>query len=289
MSRKSNAFHVVGVVLAAAWTLALLAIVWNELNSSSLVNARPKRRDNDAPAKTIVTAPGTAEMQPTSLPLPGGGLPIKATEGLTVAAAKAPHRLPDEIVEDQLPPDSEPPLSRGDPPAANRPRRLSGEPESPPVRRQAIGRSSVQRPFEAPENERMRSASWSQLRLRELMHRLESPDPTEAAAVRDELQRRGIVGPLFDLARIAAATDPDVRRAFVESLPSFSGVDARPWLLEMSYDDDSGVRAAAVTLMATSGDLDLLKRVQQTALEDPDDATRAQAEKALPSKPVARR
>ena len=60
------------------------------------------------------------------------------------------------------------------------------------------------------------------------------------------------------------------------------GVDARPWLLELSYDENPKVRAAAVTLMATSGDLEMLRRVRQVSLDDPDDYTRAQAEKALP-------
>jgi len=88
--------------------------------------------------------------------------------------------------------------------------------------------------------------------------------------------------PLVELARRAADPNPAVRLELAESLPTFSGVDARPWLLELSYDDDPRVRTAAVTLMATSGDIDLLKRVQQVSLDDPDDHTRAQAEKALP-------
>ena len=90
-------------------------------------------------------------------------------------------------------------------------------------------------------------------------------------------------GPLIELARRAGDPDPAVRRQFAESLPTLDGVDARPWLLELSYDDDPQVRAAAVTLMATSGDLELLKRVRQVSLDDPDDHTRAQAEKALPN------
>jgi hypothetical protein len=97
-----------------------------------------------------------------------------------------------------------------------------------------------------------------------------------------ELDRRGVKGPLVEVARRAADPNPTVRLQLAESLPTLNGVDARPWLLELSYDDDAAVRAAAVTLMATSGDLDLLKRVQQVSLDDPDDHTRAQAEKALP-------
>jgi hypothetical protein len=79
-----------------------------------------------------------------------------------------------------------------------------------------------------------------------------------------------------------ADRDPAVRLELTESLPTLPGIDARNWLLELSYDEDPQVRAAAVTLMATSGDIELLKRVHQVALDDPDDHTRAQAEKALP-------
>jgi hypothetical protein len=66
------------------------------------------------------------------------------------------------------------------------------------------------------------------------------------------------------------------------------GIDAKPWLLELSYDEDSEVRGAAVTLMATSGDLELLKRVEQISRDDTDDHTRAQAAKALPPRPLGR-
>jgi hypothetical protein len=119
-------------------------------------------------------------------------------------------------------------------------------------------------------------------RLREVVEKLDAADSHDAAAALAELQRRGITGPLVEIARRLADRDPAVRLKLTESLPTLAGVDARAWLLELSYDEDSQVRAAAVTLMATSGDIDLLKRVQQVALEDPDDHTRAQAEKALP-------
>jgi hypothetical protein len=283
MSRKVKSSRLLLVVLAAAWTSALVTVAWNAFRPSLLADGTQKSRDDDPASKTAATELRTTEVQPTSLPLPGGGLPIKAADGSTDAHARAPHGLPDGIVENRLPDEPEAPLSCNDPPAANRPRRLSSEPNMSAVNRAVVGQVSPQ------DRDRVNFASWSQMRLSELMHCLDSPDPTEAARAKEELQRRGIEGQLVDLARLAVASDPEVRRAFVESLPTFSGVDARPWLLEMSYDCDSRVRTAAVTLMATSGDLELLKRVQQAALQDPDDAARAQAEKALPAKPVERR
>jgi HEAT repeats len=285
----SKATRFLGVVLAIIWTLALLTTAWNEFHPSSLADATPKSRDKAATAESDATAPRSAELQPTLVPLPGGGLPIKAADGSAGAQAKAPNRLPDGIAENRLPANSDAPSSSDDPPAANRPRRLSGAPDTPPLNRTVIGQLSTQVPSGASGNHRAHSAIWSQMHLSELMHCLDVPDQTGAARAKEELQRRGIEGQLLDLARLAVASDPEVRRAFVESLPTFSGVDARPWLLEMSYDSDSRVRTAAVTLMATSGDLELLKRVRQAALADPDDTTRAQAEKALPAKSVERR
>jgi HEAT repeat protein len=83
------------------------------------------------------------------------------------------------------------------------------------------------------------------------------------------------------LARRATDPDPKVRWRLAESLPSIPGVDAKPWLLELSYDENSQVRATAITLMATSGDLDLMRRIEQIAREDPDDHIRSQAAKVL--------
>jgi HEAT repeat protein len=100
-------------------------------------------------------------------------------------------------------------------------------------------------------------------------------------AARVELERRGLSSPLVDVGRRATDPDPKVRRQLAEALPSLPGVDARPWLLQLSYDENAQVRATAVTLMATSGDLEMVKRLEQISRDDPDDYTRGQAAKAL--------
>ena len=41
------------------------------------------------------------------------------------------------------------------------------------------------------------------------------------------------------LARRATDPDPKVRRELAESLPSLPGIDAKPWLLELSYDENA--------------------------------------------------
>jgi hypothetical protein len=292
--RKSKLGQMLGGVLAVSWALALLLIAWQWIRPSPATDGFRKGPDR-SPVVGNAIASTAVEFAPTALPLPGGSLPIQPadpmpdaqvpsrTESLNHSSGSAPERLPDQVSGRLLADNSAPAASAGAP-AANRPIRLPSEADA-----SANHRSVLDAPSELLGDKRGRPASWGVLELREVARLLRAPDPTIAAAAQEELQRRGIVGPLVYLARLAGDADPAVRRAFVESLPTLSGVDARPWLLELSYDDDPRVRAAAVTLMATSGDLELLKRVKQVALEDPDDQTRGQAAKALPDKPVERR
>jgi hypothetical protein len=288
--RKSKLGRTLGRVLAVTWALALLLIAWQRIRPSPATDGFRKGSDR-SPVVGNAIASKAVELAPTSLPLPGGSLPIQPADrlpaaqvsaqadGLDHSPGSAPERLPDQVAGRSLADNSAPGA-----PAANRPIRLPSEAGA-----SANHRSVLDAPSELLGDKRGRPASWGALELRDVTRLLRAPDPTLAAAAKAELQRRGIVGPLVYLARLAGDADPAVRRAFVESLPTLSGVDARPWLIELSYDDDPRVRAAAVTLMATSGDLELLKRVEQVALEDPDDQTRGQAAKALPDKPLERR
>jgi HEAT repeats len=292
--RKSKLGQTLGTVLAITWALALLLIAWQWIRPSPATDGIRKGPDR-SPVVGNAIASKTVELAPTTLPLPGGSLPIQPadalpatqvpaqTDGLDHSPGSAPERLPDQVTGRALADNSAPGASAGAP-AANRPMRLPSEADA-----SANHRFVLDDPNELLGNKRGRPVSWGALELRDVTRLLRAPDPTLAAAAKEELQRRGIVGPLVYLARLAGDADPAVRRAFVESLPTISGIDARPWLLELSYDDDPRVRAAAVTLMATSGDLELLKRVKQVALDDPDDQTRGQAAKALPDKPVERR
>ena len=144
MSRKVKSIRLLLVVLAAAWTSALVTVAWNAFRPSILTDGTQKSGDNDAASKTVATALRDAEVQPTSLPLPGGGLPIKAADGSTDAQTRAPHRLPDGIVENRLPAEPGAALSSEDPPEANRPRRLSSEPDTPAGKRAVVGQLSSQ-------------------------------------------------------------------------------------------------------------------------------------------------
>ena len=48
------------------------------------------------------------------------------------------------------------------------------------------------------------------------------------------------------------------------------GVDARPWLVLLSDDEEADVRLAAVTVMATSNDPQLIEQAWQVVLHDRD-------------------
>jgi HEAT repeats len=234
----------------------------------------------------------SVESLPALARYPGGGLPVELASlppPREIAASRhdesgaptsgEPNRLPEQVATKPIGESAEPYAQLDQAPAANQPRRLPTADDSSQSTRLLSAHVADRLPAEInPSN----AVAWNGLKVRELMQRLDSADAQIAANARGELKRRGIAGPLVELARRAADPNPTVRLELAESLPTFSGVDARPWLLELSYDDDPRVRTAAVTLMATSGDIDLLKRVQQVSLDDPDDHTRAQAEKALP-------
>jgi hypothetical protein len=225
--------------------------------------------------------------------LPGGGLPIEpasmphfdgfiephvAKEQAPRGAVTEPGRLPERIDGNPLGKD----LAMSAAPGVNQPRRLPSTAVNPSnIRHLAVEvRGDVPTPNDV--------AAWHRLKPREVMRQLHVNDPRVVAAARVELEHRGVTGSLVEVARLATDPDPQVRKSLAEALPSLAGVDAKPWLLELSYDDDPQVRATAVTLMATSGDLELLKRLEQISREDPDDYTRAQAAKALPPRARSR-
>jgi hypothetical protein len=104
----------------------------------------------------------------------------------------------------------------------------------------------------------------------DVMRQLHGPVAEAVAAAEAELGQRGLTAAQIDLARQLTDPDPAIRRGLVDALPAMPGMDARPWLLWLTADAHADVRLAALTVLATSRDPELLRRVEQLASRDRD-------------------
>jgi hypothetical protein len=246
---------------------------------------------------------------PEKAELPGGELPLDMSpmpdvrgfvEPHIVHAAAPPQADPRQPGRLEIPSDSRSldgeesdtsdnddgdDLSNGGTPAAgaNHPARLPSA--SRGARRMAAGLQAGRQAVATTHD--AEPVVWEKLDSRDVMRRLHASDERVASAARLELERRGISGTLVNVARRATDPDPQVRRALAEALPSMPGVEAKPWLLQLSYDEDLQVRHSAVTLMATSGDLEMVRRLEEISRDDPDESIRGEAAKAV--RPATRR
>jgi hypothetical protein len=112
----------------------------------------------------------------------------------------------------------------------------------------------------------------------ELMRLLHCPNRRTVAEAEAELARRGFQELHLRLARRMFDPDSKIRLELVQSLPEAS-VDAAPWLLQLSRDEDAEVRLSAMALVATTGDPALADAIEAIAREDPDPHVRSQAER----------
>ena len=110
-----------------------------------------------------------------------------------------------------------------------------------------------------------------------LMRRLRGGDASAVAEAEVELERRGFTQVDLELARQLFDPDPEVRKRLARLLPELQTVDAVPWLLRLSRDEDSEVRLLAITLLATTGDPSLLDEIRRIAREDPAPRVQRQA------------
>jgi hypothetical protein len=123
----------------------------------------------------------------------------------------------------------------------------------------------------------------------ELCSMLHAEEPQILDGAAAELKRRGLSPRLVELGKRLTDPDPKERRHWAELLPRMSGIDAKPWLLWLSHDQDPDVRLAVVTLMATSGDPDMLNRVSQMGRDDDDPRIQAQAARFAEGAKASRR
>jgi hypothetical protein len=105
----------------------------------------------------------------------------------------------------------------------------------------------------------------------DVMQKLSGDDERLAREAVDELYRRGFQTKHFRLAERLVDPDAGVRLQLVQDLPQISGIDSRPWLLWLSRDRNPAVRKAAVSVIATSSDATLQKRVRELEREEMDE------------------
>jgi HEAT repeats len=145
---------------------------------------------------------------------------------------------------------------------------FAGDQPSAAEERPSPDKTHVSNSPEAPED---------LVRLLTLDKRVSSDNLADAAAARKELKRNGIDESQLKMARATSDSDPQIRRQVVEALAGVDSVDARRWLLWFSHDADADVRRAAISLLATSTDPALRKRVREAAENDSNARIRDQA------------
>ena len=251
--------------------------------------------------------------------LPGGGLPLEtaAMPMTTPAAPHGPHAqrstadgglqlLPDDADARELTPQ---PPQRLHVPSATRPldRKSRGNPMRDSAdQRDRDGRGDDDESDESVDAQRQRSAErgrrlpgssaslpathvvasataedQDEAQTIDWMHRLHDADRRVAEQAAAELAQRGYDETQLEMARQLTSPDLAVRTALAESLPSAPGIDPRMWLLWLSRDEQPDVRLSALTVMATSQDPRLMKRVEEMTRTDADRRIQQQGERLL--------
>ena len=112
-----------------------------------------------------------------------------------------------------------------------------------------------------------------------LLAKLHEPD--DAIAARAELDARGFSPRQIDVGKHLLSPDASERLRWIEAVPGIRGIDARYWLLRLSHDKNVHVRRTAISLLATDRNPEVIRRLQQAAIDDVDPDLRDQASRAL--------
>ena len=209
--------------------------------------------------------------------LPGGGLPTEPMELPALPPSLVNQPRPDDFDDDSprlFEPSWEGGLSStgGQPKRLNPPmaRRIPREPQ--PAQDPASHPSSV-KPLSANQRADLSepgSESLAELSDVEVMRYLHAAGQQLTGAAHRELAGRGFDSVRLKLAHDLTDPDPRTRKALADALPGIRGIDARPWLLWLSHDEDPEVRLVAITVMATTTDRRLLERLRQLELHETD-------------------
>ncbi len=235
------------------------------------------------PGMPLARDPGARDFAP----LTGGALPIEAASSGPYAANRAqgpaaadgnagPQGSGETVA---APPAATPGHAPPATPKANAPATLSTA--------RGAGASRPARPGSSPAEDSVARGpqptgdgpeDLKQVDTLDLMKRLQTAGGDNLARTRAELAARGFSEVHQELAKRLLDPAPGVRLDLARRLPGLGSVDAEPWLLWLCEDKDAEVRAAAMGLLATTGDPALVRRVQRMAEGDADPRIRRQAE-----------
>ena len=118
----------------------------------------------------------------------------------------------------------------------------------------------------------------------QLFRQLHAADEAVCAATRAELRRRNYRTVHIELGRRLTDPSPAVRRELADRLPRVPGVDAIPWLQQLARDEDSDVRATALSILATSADPAIQKWVRDAVRNETDQRVSQQLQQVLPAR-----
>lgn len=175
-------------------------------------------------------------------------------------------------------PQSPPPAPSADQPGAElKGQRRAADRSEPPSPRplgrqhhadlQSAAPIAVAAPSPAVED---RLDPWNAIDSHALLLRWLESVGTQKDQIERELERRGFGRLRADVVRLALSNDTEARVQLVEDLPTLPAVGAKAWLLLLADDAAADVRLAAVTVMITSNDTELLEKAWQVALHDRD-------------------
>ncbi len=207
---------------------------------------------------------------PPSLATPPSPQPLR--EGVPRLLAPSGTQLPRVIFPDDRPwqdPNAVPSSPRAPHPLA------PGAEEDPRAKKLAPASATQRQADQPPGLERLADL--------DLIGRLRGSSPAELEEVEKQLRRRGFDDRQLRQARRVVDPDPRVRRQLAESLADLRGSPS-PWLFWLSYDSDPGVRQLVVSLMATTQDPRLHRRLREMRSLETDEAVRAQLERLFGEK-----
>ncbi len=107
----------------------------------------------------------------------------------------------------------------------------------------------------------------------DLIRRLNDPRTWMATAAESQLENRGFGEAELNLARVVACSDVQKRCQLAASLDRFTKAPSR-WLFWLSYDPDPSVRRTVISLMATSQDPRLQRRLRELLTTELDTSVR---------------